>query len=77
MTCFDRMTDAALDAEIERLAREIAVYEDSYDAEYQNKNDVEREFNQGMIKKPMEDTIASWTRAMDERRRRMGFWIAP
>lgn len=77
MTCYGRMTDAALDAEIGRLAREIAVYEDSYDAEYQTKNDVEREFNQEMIKKSLEDTIASWKRAMDERRRRMGFWIAP
>lgn len=77
MTCYTRMTDAALDAEIDRLSGEIAEYEDLYDAEYQTKNDVEREFNQGMIKKPMEDTIVSWKRAMDERRRRMRFWIAP
>lgn len=32
MTCYARMADAALDAEIERLAREKAMYEDSYDA---------------------------------------------
>lgn len=77
MTSFEWMTDAGLDAEIDRLSGERAEYEDLYDAEYQTKNDVEREFNQGMIKEFLEDTIDRLKRAMDERRRRMGFWIAP
>lgn len=77
MTSFEWMTDAGLDAEIDRLAREIAEYEDRYDAEYQTQNDLVREFNQGLIKEAMEEAIASQERAMNERRRRMGFWIAP
>jgi len=76
MTCFARMTDAALDAEIERLAHEIAGSERRYDAEYQYE-DEQREWSQPFIKQQMEDLIARFERAMDERRRRMGFWIAP
>ncbi|MGC1018945.1 hypothetical protein WKH24_21830 [Pantoea agglomerans] len=76
MTCIARMTDAILDKEIERLAHVIADCERRYDAEYQW-GDGQREFNQSFIKYQLEETIARWERAMNERRRRMGFWIAP
>ena len=75
MTFSEGMTDAALDAEIERLAREVASCEVSYDAEYQTENDKVRVFNQAVIKEVMEEAMASWERAQSERRRRMGFWI--
>ena len=60
------MTDAALDAENERLAHEVAGCERRYDAEYQYE-DEQRERSQPFIKQQLEDLIAWWERAMDER----------
>ncbi len=77
MTFFAGMTDTELDAEIERLVRDIVGYENRYDAEYQTKNDVEKRFNQGFIKEVMEEKITSRECVMNERRHRMGFWISP
>lgn len=76
MTCFATMTDAVLDTEIERLACVIVDCERRYDAEYQY-GDGQREFNQSFIKYQLEEAIAIWKRGMNEKRRRMGFWIAP
>lgn len=76
MTFFDGMTDAALDAEIERLEREIAYFEECYDAEYRN-DDAQGEFNQGLIGTILRESIANLKIVMNEKRRRMGYWIAP
>jgi len=76
MTPYEKMSDAELDAEIERQTIEIAGHEDRYDAEYQTKDHKEREFNQGVIGGILRECIARRERAMKERRRRMGFWIA-
>ncbi|MCE2003828.1 hypothetical protein [Enterobacter asburiae] len=77
MTPYEKMSDAELDAEIARLAVEIAGHEYRYDAEYLTKNHNERLRNQATIRGFLLDTLFRQKCAMKERRRRMGFWIAP
>lgn len=69
MTLYDQMTDAELDAEIERLALEITDLEIRHDTE-------EVDLTRWMIRSVMESTLEDQRRAMAERGRRMGFWIA-
>lgn len=70
MTLYDQMTDAELDAEIERLALEITDLENCHDTE-------EVDLTRWMIRSVMESTLEDQRRAMAERSRRMGFWIGP
>lgn len=76
MTLYDTMTDAELDQAIDGLAREIAEHEAWFDSEYQH-DDEQREFQQAFIGSVLRESIASWERAMAEKRRRMGYWICP
>ena len=76
MTLYDRMTDAELDQAIDGLANEIAEHEAWFDSQYQHE-DEEREFSQAFIGSVLREIIACRERAMAEKRRRMGFWIAP
>ncbi|MFT4270403.1 MAG: hypothetical protein QM578_05285 [Pantoea sp.] len=70
MADFGHMADAQLDAEIDRLVREIAEFENGVETE-------EIDLIILLISDALEDTSDMWRQAMNEKHRRMGRWIAP